>query len=175
MRYFSGACLAIILAVVADGAIAQGLKIGYVDPSRIQNESVTARQALEDMKKEFASREDALAKLQKRATDLKNELDKTPDTMQPDERQAKENTFTNMAREVQQMQQNLAEDIELRKREEFGRVGSEANAVIQQIAASGNYDLIVQDVAFSGQRTDITDQVLSEMAKRLGANGNPGK
>lgn len=73
------------------------------------------------------------------------------------------------------MQQNLAEDIELRKRDAFGRVGSEANAVIQQIAASGNYDLIVQDVAFSGQRTDITDQVLSEMAKRLGANGNPGK
>ena|GEM_PF-30508 len=175
MRFFSGACLAIILVVVADGAVAQGLKIGYVDPSRIQNESATARQALENMKKEFAPREEELSKLQKRAADLKGELDKNANTMQPDERQAKENTFANMARQIQQMQQNLGEDIELRKREEFGRVVSEANAVIKQIAESGNYDLIVQEVAFAGQRTDITDQVLSEMAKRLGAKGNPGK
>jgi len=175
MRILSGTCLALILAVAAGSAVAQSLKIGYVNPFRIQNESATAQLALENLKKEFAGREEDVAKFQKRVADLKSELDKNAGTMSADERQDKEKTFANMARQLQQMRQNLAEDIELRKREEFGRVISEANAVIQQIAESGKYDLIVQDAVFSSQRTDITDQVLAEMAKRLGAKGNPGK
>jgi outer membrane protein len=167
--------VAMVLAVTAVDAVAQELKIGYVNPFRIQNESVTARQALENLQKEFASREQEVADLGKRVANLKDDLDKNAATMQPDERQNKEKTFNTMATELQQMQQDLAEDVDLRKREEYERVVVEANAVIKQIAEAGKYDLIVQDAVFSSQQTDITDQVLSEMAKRPEEKGNAGK
>jgi len=161
--------------MIPAGAVAQGVKIGYVNPFRIQNESATAKRALENLKKEFAPREQEVAQLQKRVAALRDELDKNANTMSADDRQAKERTFASLARQLQQAQQDLAEDINVRKQEEFARVISEANAVITQIAESGNYDLIVQDAAISGPRTDITDQVLSGMAKRLGEKGTPGK
>jgi len=175
MKNFRIGGIAIILVAVSMGAVAQGIKIGYVNPFRIQNESATAKRAMENLKKEFASREQEVAQLQKRVAGLRDELDKGPSTMSPDERQAKEKAFAGLARQLQQMQQDLVEDINLRKREEFGRVISAANAVIQQIAESGKYDLIVQDAAFSSPRTDITDQVLGGMAKRLEEKGTSGK
>ncbi|HUO43574.1 MAG TPA: OmpH family outer membrane protein [Burkholderiales bacterium] len=175
MKFLPGVCLALMLVVAGGHAVAQGVKIGYINPFRIQNESATARLALENLKKEFAGREDDVANFQKRVADLKADLDANSSTMKPDERQAKEKAFTKMATQLQQMQQDLAEDIDQRKREEFGRLSAEANVVIRQIADSGKYDLIVQDAVFSGQRIDITDQVLAEMAKRIDAKDRPAK
>jgi outer membrane protein len=174
MKVFA-ACVAVLLASAAGYAVAQDLKIGYVNPFRIQQESVTAQRALESLKKEFAPREQELSDLGKRVTDIKNDLDKNASTMQPDEQQSKEKNFNDLARQFQQMQQNLNEDLEARKREEYEHVVSEANVVIKEIAEAGKYDLIVQDAVFSSQQTDLTDQVLSEMAKRIDTKGNAGK
>ena len=164
-----------VLMLMATHVGAQSLKIGYVNGLRIENESAIAKQAVEQLKKEFAPRDAQLQELQKQGAELKNELEKEGLTMQPADKQAKEKRLVALGQQFQQMQRSLVEDLEVRKREERVRHLAEVNAIIKGIAETGNFDLVVQEAVYSSSQIDITDQVLKEMAKRVGSTTNPAK
>ena len=172
MKTFLRCCAVVVFAWTATvahaQAQAQATKIGYVNVMRIENESALAKQALDQLRKEFAPREAELAKMQNDGNALQADLEKNAMTMQPSERAAKEKRITQMLQQYQQMQRSLAEDFELRKRESFGGFLTEVNAIIKSIAESGKYDLILQQAVYNSPGTDITDQVMKELAKRAG-------
>ena len=167
--------IATVLLMLAAHVGAQSLKIGYVNGLRIENEAATAIQATEQLKKEFASREQQLLGLQKQGTELQNELEKEGLTMSPADKQAKEKRIAALVQQFQQMQRSLVEDVEVRRREARARFLSEVSAIIKSIAEAGKFDLIVQQAVYSSSQIDITDQVLKELAKRAGSAANPGK
>jgi len=82
------------------------------------------------------------------------------------ERIAKEKRITAMLQQYQQMQRSMAEDFEVRKRESFGGFLAEVNAIIKNIAEAGKYDLILQQAVYNSAATDITEEVMKELAKR---------
>jgi len=159
----------VLLALALAPAAAQPLKIGYVNGFRVENESPLAQQTIEQIKKEFAPREQQLRDLQKEGADLQSDLDKNGLTMAPADKQAKEKRLSALAQQFQQAQRALAEDFEARKNEARARFLSEVNVIIKGIAEAGKYDLIVQQAVYSNAQIDITDQVLKEMAKRAAA------
>jgi outer membrane protein len=148
-------------------AAAQGLKIGYVNGFRVENESATARRAFDVLKKEFMPRERELQQMEKRIAGMKAELEKMTKTATVADRLSKEKSLSILMGQFQQAQQNFAEDLEVRRREEHTRLISAANAAIRVIAESGHYDLIVQESVYSSPRIDISQRVLDEMAKHL--------
>ncbi len=162
-----------VLMLAAACAAAQGVKIGYVDVSRIENESAPALRAVERLKQELGSRQGKLDELQRQIADVRDQLAKTGERMPPAERQAKERSLETMIRQADKMSTGLTQDLELRKNEERARITQEANIAIKTVAVAGNYDLIVQGAVYRSPGTDITEQVLKEMAKRAGAP--PGK
>jgi outer membrane protein len=162
-------CAAIALALITSVASAQATKVGYVNVVRIENESALAKQSLEVLRKEFAPREQQLADMQKQGNALQADLEKNGATMPAAERQAKEKRITAMLQQYQQMQRSMAEDFEVRKRESFGGFLTEVNAIIKNIAEAGKYDLIVQQAVYNSAATDITDEVMKELAKRAPA------
>ena len=162
-----------VLMLAAACAAAQGVKIGYVDGFRIENESAPALRAVEGLKQEFAPRQKEIEDLQRQIADARDQLLKAGEKMPLAERQAKERSLTSMMRQSDKMSLGLAEDLELRKNQERARIFEEANIVIKAIAEAGNYDLILQQATYSSRGIDITEQVLEEMAKRAAAQ--PGK
>ena|SRR5476649_2695053 len=171
-------CALILFAMLATQAGAQSapagtqpVKIGYVNVTRIESESALAKQNIEALKKEFAPREQQLAEMQKQGNDLTAELEKNAATMSAADRQVKEKRIQAMLQQYQQMQRSVLEDLEVRKRESFAGFLSEVNAIIKTIAEAGKYDLILQQAVFNSPQTDITDQVMKEIAKRSAGAG----
>ncbi len=169
------ALIACLLMLTGGHAAAQSPKIGYVNGSRLESESVLTQQAVGEIKKEFAPREQQLKDLQKQGLDLQTQLANEGAKMQPAEKQAKEKSLAATIQQLEQMSRSFAEDLELRKRERRAQVIEQANAVIKVIAETGKFDLIVQQAVYGSPQIDITDQVLKEMAKRAGSAESPRK
>ncbi len=169
METISRYCALTLFALIATAAAAQPTKIGYVNVVRIENESALAKASLEQLKKEFAPREQQLAEMQKTGNALQADLEKNGATMPAAERQAKEKRITAMLQQYQQMQRSMAEDFEVRKRESFGGFLAEVNTIIKNIAEAGKYDLILQQAVYNSAQTDITEEVMKELAKRAAA------
>ena len=161
-------CIAGILALFITEVIAQAPKIGYVSAARIEKESVLAIQIIEELKKEFAPREQQLQALQKQGIDLQTQLEKEGAKMSAADRQTKEKSLAAIAQQFEQLRRSVAEDLEVAKREKLVRLLEQANAVVRSIAEAGKFDLIVQEAVYSNKQIDITDQVLKELAKRAG-------
>lgn len=163
------ALIAGLLVLVAGHAAAQSPKVGYVNGSRIESESALTLQSIEELKKEFAPREQQLKDLQKQGQDLQTQLVNEGAKMQPAEKQAREKTLAATIQQFEQMSRSFAEDLEVRKRERRAQVIEQANAIIKVIAETGKFDLIVQQAVYGSPQIDITEQVLKEMAKRAGS------
>jgi outer membrane protein len=166
MAKFPHYCAFMLLALLAGSAVAQPLKVGYVNVLRIENESALAKQAMEQLKKEFGAREQQLAEMQKQGNALAADLEKNAPTLPPAERQAREKRIAGMLQQYQQMQRAMAEDFEARKRESFAGFLAEVNTIIKNIAEAGKFDLILQQAVYNSAQMDITEQVLKEIAKR---------
>ena len=157
------------LVLVAAPALAQPLKIGVVDGFRIEKESDLTKRAIEQLKKEFAPREQQLQDLQKQGNELKAEVDREGDKMKPADRAVKEKRLVSLSQQFEQMQRSYAEDMEVRQREVRLRIVGEITAVINGIAEAEKFDLILQQAIFASGQIDLTDRVIKEMAKRAAA------
>ena len=159
----------VVFALLITEVSAQSTKVGYVNVVRIENESALAKQSLDLLRKEFAPREQQLVEMQKQGNSLQAELEKSAATMPASDRIAREKRITAMLQQYQQMQRSMAEDFEIRKRESFGGFLAEVNTIIKNIAEAGKYDLIVQQAVYNSAATDLTDEVMKELAKRSAA------
>ena len=163
----ASACAAVALVVVAGVAATAEYKIGFVNTERLFREATPAKRAQAKIEKEFATRDAEIQKLAKQVRDLQASLDKDGPTIAESERRNKERDLANQSRDLQRMQREFREDLNLRRNEELAGIQERANKVIQQIAESEKYDLILQDpVVYASQRIDITDKVIKALADK---------
>jgi outer membrane protein len=159
--------LLIALATTAGYAQGSDYKIGFVNTERLFREAAPAKRAQQKLEKEFASRDADLQKLAKQVRDLQTQLERDGVTMTEVDRRNKERDLANMTRDMQRQQREFREDLNLRRNEELAAVQERANKVIQQIAESEKFDLILQDpVVFASTRIDITDKVIKALADK---------
>ncbi|HWD15683.1 MAG TPA: OmpH family outer membrane protein [Casimicrobiaceae bacterium] len=161
-------CIAAVLLVATAGtAGAAEYKIGFVNTERLFREATPAKRAQAKIEKEFATRDAEIQKLAKQVRDLQAALDRDGATMADTDRRNKERDLANQTRDLQRMQREFREDVNLRKNEEISALQERANKVIQGIAESEKYDLILQDpVVYASQRIDITDKVIKALADK---------
>jgi len=160
--------LAGALMLATTVAVAQDMKIGFINLVRIEKESATAQRATEALKEEFAPRNQQVNELQKRIAAAQGRLEKEKDQLSPADVQARSRELSDMMRQSDQMVMRLSEDFERRKSELGTRIFEETQVAIKAVAAAGNFDLILQEVVYARPETDVTDLVLKEMAKRGG-------
>lgn len=157
--------MAAALLAVAGVSLAADYKIGFVNTERLFREAASAKRAQAKIEKEFAARDAEIQKLAKQLRDLQATLDRDGATMSDADRRNKERDLANQSRDLQRMQREFREDINLRRNEEISALQDRANKVIQQIATSEKYDLILQDpVVYASQRIDITDKVIKALS-----------
>ncbi len=161
-----GAALALALVTAAPSAAAVEYKIGFVNTERILRESAPAKRAQQKLEREFEKRAADLQKTERQVRELSQQLERDGATMSDAERRNKERDLANLTREFQRSQREYREDVNLRRNEELASLQERASRIIQQIAESEKFDLILQEAVFASGRIDITDRVLKALADR---------
>jgi len=159
-----------LVGMIASGLAATAwcteIKIGYVSQERIFREAAPAVKAMKKLEKEFQPRDDDIKKMAKQVKDIQDSIEKDGVTMSESQRRDKEQEMGRLNRDLQRMQREVREDLNMRKNEELQVVLERTNKVIQQIAESEKFDLIVQEAVYRSPRIDITDKVIKALADK---------
>jgi len=158
--------LAILLAGWAVAAGAVELKIGFVNTERVFREAAPAKRAQQKLEREFAKRNEELARIEKQGRDLQAELERENVTITEPARREKERQLADISRNFQRLQREIREDLNLRRNEELAAVQERATRVINQIAEQEKFDLILQEAVFASGRIDITDKVIKALSDK---------
>jgi outer membrane protein len=154
----------LLLACAAAAALAQDMKIGFVDVERIRRESAPAERASKQLEKEFAPRAQELQRREAQVKTLQAQLEKDAMTLSESERRGKEQELSRMSVDYQRLQREYREDLNLRRNQELATLFERADRVIKQIADAEKFDLILQEAVFRSPRIDITERVLKALA-----------
>jgi outer membrane protein len=164
----STACAA-LLSLATLGALAQELKIGYVNADKVLREAAPAKAAQAKLETEFSKREKDIADLGNKLKAAGDKLDKDAPTLSEAERGRRQRDLVEQDREFQRKRREFQEDLTQRKNEELASVVERANKVMKQIFDSEKYDLIIQEAVFAGPKIDITDKVIKALNSQTGA------
>ena len=156
----------LVLAAWAFAAGAVEMKIGFVNTERVFREAAPAKRAQQKLEREFAKRNEELAKIEKQGRDLQSELERENVTIPEAQRREKERQLADISRNFQRLQREIREDLNLRRNEELAAVQERATRVINQIAEQEKFDLIIQEAVFASSRIDITDKVIKALADK---------
>jgi len=160
-----------LLAIFTVTAQAAESRIGVVDTERILRESEQAVNAEKKIEKEFSVRDQEIKKLIKQAKELQDALEKEGNKISDSTRRIKERELANMNLQLQTKQREFREELNLRKNEELAQVLAHADKAIKAIAASENYDVILQEAVYHTPQVDITDKVLKYLADEPAESG----
>lgn len=147
------------------------IKVGFVNPQRVINESPQAAKAKKKLEKEFEKRDQDLQKTAKQLQSLQESLEKNGLTMTESERRAKEREFNETNRDFQRRQREFREDLNLRQNEETAAIYERANRVIRQIAETEKYDLILQEAVYFSPKIDLTEKVIKALQESKETGG----
>jgi outer membrane protein len=147
-------------ATLATPALAQELKIGYVNSERVLREATPAKAAQAKLEAEFAKREKEMQDAGTRLKAAADKLDKDAPTLSEAERTRRQRELVEQDRDLQRRRREFQEDLNQRRNEELAAVVERANRVIKQIFETEKYDLILQEVVFASPRVDITEKVI---------------
>lgn len=164
------AAAAMLLAAAAP-ALAQDLKIGYVNSERVLREAAPAKAAQSKLEAEFSKRERELTDSGTKLKAAADKLEKDSPTLAEGEKNRRQRELVEQDRDLQRKRREFQEDLNQRRNEELAAVVERANRVIKQIFDAEKYDVILQEVVFAGPRVDITDKVI----KILNTPATPGK
>jgi len=145
-------------------AVADSYKVGYVDATKVFEESPQYEAAREALKSEFTRRENEILAKQKQLKKLEDELSRDSAVMKESEVQRLERDILSRRRKLKALQDEFREDLTLRQNEEFNKLRRQVSEVVQEVGKSENIDLIVSDgVAYHSKRIDISDMVLERL------------
>ena len=149
---------------VQPAAFGQDLKVGFVNVPRVMDAAPQAKAARERIDDEFAPRDRELVLLQRELNEQEDLLVKNSAIMSAAELNRLEEEVRRLRRELRRSQEEFREDLNLRRSQELSKLQRKITEVIQWLASSDDYDIILTDgVVFAGERVDITQRVIDRL------------
>ena len=167
IRKFSAILFSIFLLLpLSVSAEMEIFKIGYVVVEKVLKEAPQTAASNKKLEKEFKSRTDVLQKKVKAVQKQEKDFNKNSVTMAAADRQEGQKKIQNSKIEIQRIERELREDIDIRRREEIGKLQQKINEAIEKMAKTDKYDLILyQGVAYASKEIDITDKLIKVLGK----------
>ena len=163
-----------VAVVWAGAAAAADLKVGFVDVSRVLDQSPQAEEARERIQAEFAPIDQEVLRMQRDLRVLEEQLVRDGAVMANAERMRLEREVLSRKRDLRRSQEEFREDLNLRRNQELQKLQRQVVLAIRAMAKSEDYDLVISDgVLFASERVDITRTVLERLVeehKRQGGN-----
>ena len=159
--FFVFALFCALFCVVAPHPVAaQQIRIGYIDGPRLESDTKRAFDIAESLRREFSAREQEVRGMETRVKALQSQLAGIKD---PRERETKEREFQTQAQRFEQLARGFVDDLERRKAEERRKYFQEVTQIVNQMATSQKFDLVVQDAVFASKTIDLTEQVIKAL------------
>ncbi len=162
----------LIILALGSTALAQGLKIGYIDSVRLRQEYKGFTDAQAKYDKEVAEWQKKADRLSKEVNDLQNELESQKLLLSDEKRREKEEELQKRRDEYQQYVNQIfgpGGKAEQRNVELTKPLLEKINAVLEKIANEGGYDFIFDaangNIAYAKKEFDLTDILLEELEK----------
>jgi outer membrane protein len=144
-------------------ALAEDLRIGFVNTDRVFREAQTAKAAQSKLEAEFSRREKELNDLGNSLKAASDKYEREAPTLSESQRQQRQKQLVDQDREFQRKRREFTEDLNARKNEELQQVLDRANRIVRQVAEQEKYDLIVQEAVYINPKYDITDKVIKAL------------
>lgn len=128
--------LAFALTALVVSAVAQPLRVAYVDSARVMTESVPAQVAESKLRLEFSNRENELQNMADGLRAATEELRVSASLLTGSDLAVRRRRLTERDRALQRLRRQLDEELNRRRNEELTIVVERTNRVIQAIAKS---------------------------------------
>ena len=143
---------------------AEDTKIGFVNGTRLVEESPQAQTAAERIKKEFEPRQQEILAAQRQLRDREERFLKDSAFMSADEKQKKQREIVSAQRELKLKDTELREDFTIRRNQEMAKVWEVLREAIQAYAKDQKFDLILfEGVSYASPKVEVTDAVLARL------------
>ncbi|MGD8590670.1 MAG: OmpH family outer membrane protein [Chromatiales bacterium] len=156
----------LVMPLLTSIAYAESYRIGYVNATRVFEESPQYEAARKRLETEFSRREKELLSNQKQLKQLEEKLQRDGAVMSESEVKRLERDILSRSRKLKNAQTEFREDLNLRQNEEFKKLRAQIREVIQEVGKSENIDMIMSDgVVYYSKRIDISDKVLDKLRR----------
>jgi len=154
--------LLLLCAVIASPAMAQQLRVGYVDMKQVLDNAPQVLAGREKLDLEFRPRNETIEFQDRQAQAMDDRLqmgDLTEDARIRLDRELRE-----MQRNVARQKEDLRDELSFRRTEEVQRLEEQINQAVEEIARNNGYDLILSSpVVYADPSLDITQLILDQL------------
>jgi outer membrane protein len=145
-------------------ALAEDVKLGYVDVSRALGETDDGRKAKASLKKIFDQKQKEIDEQQEDLKKSVDDLDKKRTLMPADKVREQEAELQQRMQKIQQTYMRHQQDLQAKEQEATGKIVERMNRIIQKIAASENFTMIFDrqqgGVVFAKPHLDLTNELI---------------
>jgi outer membrane protein len=162
--FATGAVAACMLSLAPSSALAQQLKIGYVDFKRAMALSLPARAMQDKLAAEFQPREKQLKELEAHLKAVADQLDKDWPVLSEYDKGRRRRELLDQERDLNRKLREFNEEVVQRSNEQEVELRVLTLRAIRQIFEDEKYDLILQDAVMAAPTVDITKEVIKALA-----------
>ena len=152
----------LLCAVIASPAVAQQLRVGYVDMKQVLDNAPQVLAGREKLDLEFRPRNETIEFQERQAQVMDDRLqmgDLTEDARIRLDRELRE-----MQRSVARQKEDLRDELSFRRTEEVQKLEEQINQAVEEIAHNNGYDLILSSpVVYADPSLDITQLILDQL------------
>lgn len=162
--FATGAVTACMLSLAPSSALAQQLKIGYVDFKLAMTLSLPARAMQDKLAAEFQPREKQLKELEAHLKAVSDQLDKDWSRLSEYEKGRRRRELFDQERDLKRKFRDFSEEVGQRRNEQEAELQVLTLRAIRQIFKDEKYDLILEDAVIAAPTVDITKEVIKALA-----------
>ncbi|RUO44351.1 molecular chaperone [Aliidiomarina taiwanensis] len=153
--------------VPAAHAQSAGVKIAVVDVRAVFEQLPQSREIAETIEMEFKERAERLREMETSMTEQQERLQRDEAIMSEEEIQQAALQLQQQFQEYQERREALSEQLNRRRNEERNRVLGQIQQVVNDIADSEDFDLVIEagNVAFAKSSLNITNRVIERMTR----------
>jgi outer membrane protein len=164
---------AVLLA--GSSALAEELKLGYVDMQRAISETDDGRKAKANLKKIFDQKQKELDEQQEEVKKAADDLEKKRTLLPADKVHEKEVEIQTRMQKVQQTYLRHQQDLQTKEQEAMGKIVERMNKILGKIAVSENFTMILDKtpgvIVFAKPSLDLTNDLIRRYNSGEGGDG----
>ena len=175
MSRLSRISLFLVLMLTASSALAEELKLGYVDLQRALGETDDGRKAKANLKKIFDHKQKELDEQQEDLKKAVEDLDKKRTLLPADKVHEKETELQGRMQKVQQTYLRHQQDLQAKEQEATSKIFERMTKILGKIALAENFTMILDKtqggIVFAKPSLDLTNDLIRRYNAGEGGDG----
>lgn len=146
--------------------LAENVKIGFVNATRLMNEIPQATNLKEKLQLEFAPRDKKISDMQTDLKKLEDTKSKNASILTEENKNKLDHDILKLSRDIRRSREEYLEDLNIRRNEGLGVLQKLVTEAINSFAKANKYDFIFSSsVLFASKRVDLTDELIVYLKK----------